>query len=215
MDISRISAGKLRQLIQRRVDRLPQGDQKKVIRNIHNAIFAQFLDGIAVLKGGGALCLRYPVEQGRSSRDLDATIKSDIETFEKDLNHRLSQGLNGFTGEIKANPRNHETDGTKAGMHPYIVSIKYNNQPFTKIEFEAAPDHSGFLDHAEPALNEQTYRILDEIGIPVRAPKMITPMDQLADKLHAVSRPGAARGRDLADIMRGFCCFRGLGCGLG
>lgn len=147
------------------------------------------------------MSLRYKPEQSRLSRDLDAAIRSDSDAFEKELERRLEHGLNGFTGKLKYKPRRTDTAGTQAGMRPYIVSLSYNNKPFAKIEFEAAPDHSGFSDNAVQHINSQTYDLLHDLGIPIKPPAMISPVDQLADKLHAVTRPGGRRGRDLADIM--------------
>ncbi|RSX56372.1 nucleotidyl transferase AbiEii/AbiGii toxin family protein [Bifidobacterium samirii] len=199
-DIQRLSAIKLRRLIQREVNRLPLEQRATALQNVDNAILAQFIHGIGVLKGGGSLSLRYPLSKGRTSRDLDATVRDSIQEFRDILSARLEQGMSGFTGTVVMQTRK-DSAGMKAGMVPFDIQLFYNGGPFASYELEATPDHSGFLPQAAPAISEQTASILKSVGIPFRAPDMIAPIDQLADKLHAISKPGSARGRDLADIM--------------
>ena len=198
--IQRLSAIKLRRLIQREVNRLPLEQRAAALQNVDNAVLAQFIHGIGVLKGGGSLSLRYPLSKSRTSRDLDATVRDGIQGFHDALAARLAQGMNGFTGTVVMQTRK-DSAGMKAGMMPFDVQLFYNGGPFASYELEATPDHSGFLSRSAPAISEQTASILRSVGIPFLAPDMISPIDQLADKLHAISNPGTARGRDLADIM--------------
>lgn len=65
------SSAKLQQRIQRAMDGLPPVRQKILHQNIHNTILLQFLEGLGVAKGGGALSLRMPLPKGRVSRDFD------------------------------------------------------------------------------------------------------------------------------------------------
>lgn len=199
-DISRLSAMKLRRRITNRITGLPSRERPIAMQNVDNAICAMFLDGIGVLKGGGSLSLRFPLSQGRTSRDLDAVIDQSIERFRDALTRRLKEGRLGFTGTIREAAQNRTTIGFKAGMRRFDVSLLYNGKPFTTVEMEAAPDHSGFIPHAMRALDGQTSEILHAVGLDLPQPVMIDPLDQLADKLHAVSNPGKNRGRDLADI---------------
>lgn len=67
------SSAKLQQRIQRAMDGLPPVRQKILHQNIHNTILLQFLEGLGVAKGGGALSLRMPLPKGRVSRDFDET----------------------------------------------------------------------------------------------------------------------------------------------
>ena len=66
------SSAKLQQRIQRAMDGLPPVRQKILHQNIHNTILLQFLEGLGVAKGGGALSLRMPLPKGRVSRDFDS-----------------------------------------------------------------------------------------------------------------------------------------------
>lgn len=68
------SSAKLQQRIQRAMDGLPPVRQKILHQNIHNTILLQFLEGLGVAKGGGALSLRMPLPKGRVSRDFDTSI---------------------------------------------------------------------------------------------------------------------------------------------
>ena len=54
-DIQHLSAIKLRRLIQREVNRLPLEQRATALQNVDNAVLAQFIHGIGVLKGGGSL----------------------------------------------------------------------------------------------------------------------------------------------------------------
>lgn len=198
--IQRLSSIKLRRLIQREVNRLPLEQRATALQNVDNAVLAQFINGIGVLKGGGSLSLRYPLSKGRTSRDLDATVRDSVQTFHDALSERLERGMNGFTGTVTMQTRK-DSAGMKAGMMPFDIQLFYNGGPFASYELEATPDHSGFLAQAAPAISDQTAAILESVGIPFLAPDMIAPIDQLADKLHAISNPGTARGRDLADIL--------------
>ena len=200
-DISHLSAVKLRRLIAKTIADEPEPARSVLQQNIDNAILSMFLDGIGVLKGGGSLSLRYSPAEGRMSRDLDAAIRDDMDSFIAELARRLRKGCHGFTGVVEPQSRG-DTDGIRAGMRPFDVALKYNGGSFTTLEFEASPDHSGFISDAAPAIDPKTLDVLRRIGLDIEPPLMLDPLDQLADKLHAVSKPGRARGRDLADIAR-------------
>lgn len=87
------SSAKLQQRIQRAMDGLPPVRQKILHQNIHNTILLQFLEGLGVAKGGGALSLRMPLPKGRVSRDFDTSMKTGAEEFERELSSaRLAAG---------------------------------------------------------------------------------------------------------------------------
>lgn len=196
---SRLSAKKLRRNMDRLIQQLPVQQQGIAWQNLDNAIFSQFLDGIAVIKGGASLALRYPLEQGRTSRDLDATVTDGMNMFIAILKNRLREGVNGFTGSVEPQYRT-DSRGMKTGMRPFTVRLLYNGAPFTTIDFEASPDHSGTNSNARPSISADTRKLLDRLGLPMHSPYVADPLDILADKLHAISDPTQHRGRDLADI---------------
>lgn len=106
---SRLSAKKLRRNMDRLIQQLPVQQQGIAWQNLDNAIFSQFLDGIAVIKGGASLALRYPLEQGRTSRDLDATVTDSMNMF-------IAILKTGFVKESTASPAasNPSTEQTAA-----------------------------------------------------------------------------------------------------
>ncbi|WP_190972539.1 nucleotidyl transferase AbiEii/AbiGii toxin family protein [Bifidobacterium myosotis] len=180
---------------------MPADRQAVAQQNVRNAILSAFLGGIGVIKGGGAISMAVPASRGRHSRDLDSSMRLDAEDFEEALRDRLEKGWQGFTGTLTPNPRRNRTRGTLMGMRPYKVALRYLGKPFCTIEFEAGPDHAGFNANARPFTPDpETTGLLSGLGFTLPPIESVDPRDQLADKLQAVSAPGAARGRDLADI---------------
>ncbi|WP_258927385.1 nucleotidyl transferase AbiEii/AbiGii toxin family protein [Bifidobacterium breve] len=196
------SSAKLQQRIQRAMDGLPPVRQKILHQNIHNTILLQFLEGLGVAKGGGALSLRMPLPKGRVSRDFDTSMKTGAEEFERELSSRLQQGWEGFTGDLIDDSDKRDKDGGMSmGMRPYTVRLRYLGKPFCTLQLEATPDISGFNSHAktmEPDV--AALDVLEKLGFNPVASETLDPRDQLADKIHAITDPEKNRGRDLSDI---------------
>lgn len=194
------SSRRLQVEIQRMLAEIPDATRRKrALRNIQNAILAQFLGPNAMVKGGAAISIRYGSDLSRKSRDFDASVGTTAQRFEYDMARRLHEGWEGFTGSIVREERRHGVN-PDTGMIPYIVRVDYRGRPFHTYTFEASPDVSGFIPRAEPVLSEETDGMLRRLGFHPSRPMLVSRLDQLADKLHSISRPDARRGRDLADI---------------
>lgn len=99
------SAKQLYKAMQRQSAGLSARERRVYMQSVHNAILSQFLDGIAYVKGGAAIQLRYPLRDGRMSEDLDAAYSGSLREFETMLADRLTAGWNGFTGSVERLPR--------------------------------------------------------------------------------------------------------------
>lgn len=196
------SSRKFQQLLQRKINSLPESSQSAAFTKLQNAILSQFLTDEEMVKGGAAMSLRMDVLHVRKSRDFDMTVK-DIETFEQSMADRLAEGWEGFTGSIEPQRRK-KGPNPLTGMRPYTIRLMYLGQPFCTFDVEASPDLSGFMRNAMKDADQETLALLKELGFHPTTPLLISPADQLADKLHAVSKPvdpdNPPRARDLADI---------------
>lgn len=78
------------------------GDREGALRarrTMANVIVGQMLPE-DVVKGGGALKIRFGMRTTRFSKDLDAARVGDIDDFVDALEERLSVGWGGFTGHV-------------------------------------------------------------------------------------------------------------------
>lgn len=195
------SARNLIKVIERHAQQLPAGVDDLYRRTVRNAIFMQFLSGDDYLKGGTSVQIRYPFAEGRLSRDIDAAYSDSIEAFTQRLRTNLEQGWEGFSGTVgQQKPREQPFMPTGHSMTSLDVRLSYKGKPFARIELEAVPDINGVAQASEQRMDEGTRSLLAQIGFDIRTPRVMNLYAQLADKLHALSRPGVYRGRDLADI---------------
>lgn len=104
--------------------------ERDYVRNrfiITNAIVGQMLP-TAVVKGGSALKMRYGDSGTRATTDLDIAVSKDVGTFEGELETRLQEGWEGFTGKLKklqkANPQGIPSEYV---MQPYEIKLLYLN----------------------------------------------------------------------------------------
>lgn len=86
-------------------------------------------------------------------------------------------------------------------MTPMRVKLYYREQPFASIDLEILPDLSGCAEAAEERMDSGLKMMLSDLGFQhIAKPRVMNATSQVAEKLHAISRPGRIRGRDLADI---------------
>ena len=78
------------------------------------------------------------------------------------------------------------------------VRLTYLEAPFAKYYLEAVPDLTGAV--RERRMNAEAQALIEGLGFRITPPAMMDAVTQLAEKLHAISRPGKTRGRDVADI---------------
>lgn len=195
------SVKQLYKLMQRQTLAMDERESKVYMQVVHNAVFAQFLGDHVFLKGGAALQLSYPLSQSRASQDVDAVYASSKQTFEQNLVNSLKQGWGGFTGTVDRLPHGPKTllpEGK--GMTRYTVKLLYLGKPFTSIYVEAVPDINACANHARHRMDDGTARLLEQLGLPVQTILVMDPLTQMAEKMHALCRPGKIRGKDIADL---------------
>lgn len=167
-----------------------------------NAIVGQMLRG-GVVKGGSGLKLRYGISCTRATMDLDTACQGDIIAFVKELDERLKEGWNGFTGKVvqrePATPKNVPPEYV---MQPYAVRLSYNGQSWCTVDLEIGFNEVGDADEREFALSEEIADIFVCLGFPV--PNTVPLMKceyQIAQKLHGLTEPKSRRAHDLVDLQ--------------
>ena len=115
-----------------------------------NAIAGQFLPKGAVLKGGGSLRFRFGSSFTRNTMDFDTTRGGDLDEFLKELRRALSNGWNGFSGEIvllpQASPRDVPFEYV---MQPVDLKLRYRNNPWCSVRVEISHNEAGAADECD------------------------------------------------------------------
>lgn len=152
-------------------------------------------------KGGAALELRFGL-RARTSKDLDAAYRGELEEGIDLIRDRFAQGWSGFTASVTEPERI-----TRPGIQPpplrTEIKLRYRNKPFVTIPFELAAAEGRSMEAPErlPAAVQLAPVHLDDPEtipfLPIRY--------QIAQKLHActedVGDPPNQRVRDLHDIL--------------
>ena len=148
----------------------PLGNRERRVfmQAVHNAILAQFLPDGAYLKEGAALELAYPLREGRTSEDVDTVYADSADLFEEALRTALTDGWQGFGGEVERLPRRAFTlmpEGS--GMTRLRVRLTYLEAPFAKYYLEAVPDLTGAV--RERRMNAEAQALIEGLGFRIHA----------------------------------------------
>ena len=178
------------------------GDALRIRRTMANVIVAQMLPG-GVIKGGGAIKLRFGDDATRFTRDLDAARHIDVEAYSTQLSERLRNGWCDFTGRLvvkpKAKPKNVPMIYV---MQPFEVKLAYRGQPWLTVPFELGANELGDAEDADMEVAADAEKYFVEIGFPAPAPiPFMSLTHQIAQKLHGLTEPGSDRVRDLVDLQ--------------
>ncbi len=179
--------------------------ERDYVRNrfiITNAIVGQMLPA-AVVKGGSALKMRYGDSGTRATTDLDIAVSKDVGTFEGELETRLQEGWEGFTGKLKklqkANPQGIPSEYV---MQPYEIKLLYLNVPWCTVRLEVGHNEIGDADEGELVKSDDAGRLLSALGFPEPGPvPVMLNKFQIAQKLHASTAPDSLRAHDLVDLQ--------------
>jgi hypothetical protein len=173
-------------------------------------VVAQFMnlaadgDGTPMLlvKGGASLELRRGIPQSRTSKDLDAVVRGDVDTVHERLAEAGADGWEGFTAVFTA-PVPFEVPGLVANPHRFTAKISYQGKPFVSVPIEISPIEAGNADEFDTVSSDA----LTLVGLSesVAVPCMTLPW-QIAQKIHACTGPVDAprtndRARDLVDLQ--------------
>lgn len=173
-------------------------------------VVAQFMNRAAdgegapmlLVKGGASLELRRGIPESRTSKDLDAVVRGDIETVHERLADAGADGWEGFTAVFTA-PVPFEVPGLVAHPQRFTAKLSYQGKPFVSVPVEISPVEAGNAD----AFDSVSSDALTLVGLSenVAVPCMTLPW-QIAQKIHACTEPVEAprtndRARDLVDLQ--------------
>jgi hypothetical protein len=173
-------------------------------------VVAQFMnlaaDGegapMLLVKGGASLELRRGIPESRTSKDLDAVVRGDVETVHERLAEAGADGWEGFTAAFTV-PVPFEVPGLAAHPHRFTAKLSYQGKPFVSVPIETSPIEAGNAEEFDTVSSDA----LTLVGLSesVAVPCMTLPW-QIAQKIHACTEPGDAprtnnRARDLVDLQ--------------
>ncbi len=157
---------------------------------------------VLLVKGGASLELRRGIPESRTSKDLDAVIRGDIETVYERLADAGAVGWEGFTATFTA-PVAFEVPGLVAKPHRLTAKLAYRGKPFVSVPVEISPIEAGNAE-AHDVIESDALTLVG-LSSAVAVPCMTLPW-QIAQKIHAVSEPVEQprtndRARDLVDLQ--------------
>lgn len=168
-----------------------------------SVVAGQFLDG-AVMRGGGALKLRYGAETTRITDDFDACRNVPEEEFEAVCRRRLAEGWGGFSGRLVKGAKAHP-EGVPPGyvMQPFEVKLAYRNHPWCTVDLEVSYNEVGDADESDciPLPGDVT-ALFSKLRLPEPKPVPLMRIShQVAQKLHGVTDRPSDRVQDLIDLQ--------------
>lgn len=174
------------------------------------AVIANMLDGFRdedgrpriVFKGGAAIEMRYGL-RARSTKDLDAAFRGDLDEAVSLIEQAVTAGWSGFTGRVS---EVEFIERAKVQPPPVRLKIKlaYCGKDFVTIPFEmSAPEATSLQD---PEIFSVAIS-LEPVQLTGLASVALLPLRyQIAQKLHACTEPPRDdypndRARDLPDLL--------------
>lgn len=197
-------------------DRLAQAAQREGLvfgrlqRHVAVLVVAQFMTALTddrggpvlLVKGGTALELRRGIQGSRTSKDLDALTRHDIEQVHELLADAGERGWEGFIAVFTL-PEEFEVPGVLANPHRFVAKISYRGASFASVPIEVSSIEAGNADHYDALASEA----MGLVGLPPAeaVPCMTVPW-QIAQKLHACTEPMSKprlndRAHDLVDLQ--------------
>jgi len=157
---------------------------------------------LLLVKGGASLELRRGIPASRTSKDLDAVSRADMESVHDQLANAGEVGWEGFTA-VFTPPVPFEIPGRIANPHRFTAKLSYHGKPFSSVPVEVSAVEAGNADDYDKVSSEA----LALVGLPVSdaVPCMTLPW-QIAQKIHActerVEPPRVNdRAHDLVDLQ--------------
>ena len=170
---------------------------------IANVVAGQFLEG-AVMRGGGALKLRYGDGTTRFTMDFDACRSVPEDEFVTAYSRKMTEGWAGFSGRLvmlsKAHPRNVPQEYV---MRPFEVKLTYRGHPWCTVDLEVTYNEIGDADEADMStFPDDILSLFRELGFPEPCPVPLMRIPyQIAQKLHGVTDTRSPRVQDLIDLQ--------------
>jgi hypothetical protein len=174
------------------------------------AVIANMFDGFPdddgrpriVFKGGAAIEMRYGL-RARSTKDLDAAFRGDLDEAVSLIEEAVTAGWSGFTGRVT---EVEFIERAKVQPPPVRVKIKlaYCGKDFVTIPFEISSGEAASLE--EPDIFSLAIS-LKPVQLDGSTSVALLPLSyQIAQKLHACTEPPRDdfpndRARDLPDLL--------------
>ena len=188
------------------IGRLANNDPRKTIdirMSMANAIVGQFIPE-GVVKGGTSLKFRYGSGHARYTMDLDTAWKTDLDTFLKAFRENLSNGWEGFTGEVLIQPQLAPSAiPFDYVMQPCDVKLSYMGRSWCTIRLEVGHNEIGDADEAEMTpVPDDLAECFSQLCFPLPNPLPLMNLTyQLAQKLHGATGERSRRAHDLIDLQ--------------
>jgi predicted nucleotidyltransferase component of viral defense system len=177
-------------------------DIKRIKSDIGNMVVAQMLPPNCIVKGGGSMCIRYPIAQTRFSSDLDLVYGTSLEDFTTKFKEQLAIGWNDFTGEIQnrgSAPLN-TTMPKGFEMTPIDIKLYYKSKHFRTIEIDATPEMTDEVSNADIVDFTDVFTIFEEFRLmKPKAVSLLSIEQQIAQKFEALTGQNI-NARHLVDI---------------
>lgn len=200
-------------------DRLTQAAKREGVvfgrlqQHVAVLVAAQFMaalkddqdEPLLLVKGGTSVELRRGIPDSRTSKDLDAVTRADIEAIHDRLVDAGAAGWEGFTA-VFTPPAEFEVLGQQTNSHRFNAKLSYQGKPFSSVPIEMSPVEAGNADHYDSITSEA----LALVGLPpTDAVPCMTLSWQIAQKLHAVTDwPDAPHTNDRAHDLATCSCWR-------
>ena len=179
-----------------------------VTRLIVNLVVCQIIEretpADCALKGGFSLQLLAGLENARTTKDLDLSIKMQLEQTKKMMLALTGHSLGPFRIQrVIAKP---EKTKTSAPAQYRLVELEfqltYANSQFRTVTVEISKDELDDSDQARRVpINIEIRDLCADLKLPVLTHYLgISAELQIAQKLHAVTQRQSDRGHDLHDI---------------
>ncbi|MDP4014759.1 MAG: nucleotidyl transferase AbiEii/AbiGii toxin family protein [Candidatus Nanopelagicales bacterium] len=159
-------------------------------------------DPLLLVKGGASLELRRGIPTSRTSKDLDAVNRADMETVHDRLVEAGATRWEGFTA-IFTQPVPFQVPGEIVNPYRFTAKLSYHGKPFASVPVEVSAVEAGNADRYDKITSEA----LTLIGIPASdaVPCMTLPW-QVAQKIHACTEllelpRSNDRAHDLVDLQ--------------
>lgn len=157
---------------------------------------------LLLVKGGASLELRRGIPASRTSKDLDAVSRADMETVHDRLADAGAGGWEGFTA-IFTPPLPFEVPGQIVNPYRFTAKLSYQGKSFSSVPVEVSAVEAGNADDFDRISSDA----LELVGLPVSdaVPCMTLPW-QVAQKIHACTEPAELprvndRAHDLVDLQ--------------
>jgi hypothetical protein len=182
--------------------RLQQHVAVLVVAQLSSMIADEAGDPLLLVKGGSSLELRRGIAGSRTSKDLDAVTRADIETVHDRLADAGEAGWSGFTA-VFTPPEEIDVPGLLVKPRRFTAKLSYQGQPFASVPIEVSTVEAGNTEEfdvlASGALG--LVGLVEEVAVPC----MTLPW-QVAQKLHAVTATMTPprtndRAHDLVDLQ--------------